>query len=194
MIGIDLVTNDRGKGGKVRNKRRLYLVILVGLSLTTLALNLFWFSSPEGVSQKETRSVASSNSPWPISFQQEELRDQGKGVSMGLKPSALDDMIFGFLAGRYAVRMNGDEISSIEFIFQNDGVAPQFVSNSLEFMEKYQGFFSKKAIKVQRWSRIQDGSHFVEDFRAFNSKGQEISSIRMILDANNGLVSLIVDN
>lgn len=82
--------------------------------------------------------------------------DLKQEVKLAEKPSLRDEMVFGFLQGKYGVKVSKGKIESIEFLNAMAGDKPLKIEDRAEFLQKYQGLFAKSFQQVSLQSQSED--------------------------------------
>lgn len=123
---------------------------VLSLSIASvLVMSLFfnqWLISGHDKVTVGNRSIASFNSPsaqdakWEHDLAQKlSQRDLQDRSQLADKPTVRDNLIFGYLQGKYGVKMNEGQVEAIEFIDAQAGEAPLAIEKKAEFLLDYKG-------------------------------------------------------
>jgi hypothetical protein len=76
-------------------------------------------------------------------------KDEAKSL-LAAKPTLKDELVFGFLEGKYRTRLNNNKIQSFEFTeAQTNSEQPLVIREKAEFLKIFKSVFSVNYVKVQ---------------------------------------------
>lgn len=125
---------------ELKNKR-----IAISASIISIAV-LVTIANSKLLSQKESHgrmiasvheTLTSSNSQWYQSLSKKLAKEPQRGLaSIGKTPSPMDQLRFGFLEGKYALRFEEGSLAEIEF-YKSSDMKPRIIANKEEFLNDY---------------------------------------------------------
>lgn len=69
-------------------------------------------------------------------------------ASLAEKPTLRDDLIFGYLEGKYGMKLAQGRIETLEFIDAQAGENPMKIGNKADFLKKYAEAFGREYVEV----------------------------------------------
>ena len=112
-------------------------IALVLFIMTGVNFSLFDDASHIDDSQRGIASIQNTVAPkWKKSLSQ---INKGMVSDVARKPSAVDDLSYGDLEGRYALKIRGGQVTSIEFAEQGE---PKALTDRTEFLQRHASVFA----------------------------------------------------
>lgn len=106
-----------------------------------------------------------------------------------LRPSTIDKLNFGLLAGEYSMKIDRGHITKIEFA-KAENTAPRLLGDRKEFLSEYAQAFVPGFKSVRKLASEQADKGFVENYEVISSKGS--STFKFHLDFDERFLSLDV--
>ena len=113
---------------------------------------------------------------------------------LGRRPSSIDSLQFGFLAGHYSLKYMGSHsnfIKSLKFV-KKQGVFPVLVSDRAKFLNTYASLWPVQFDKVLATKRQLTGETLYESYR-LQFKGQPVATVKFELDRLEHLLRLHIE-
>lgn len=141
---------------KAQEQKSVLVLSIASVLLMTVFLNQWLVQGPEGLSANNNRNVASFE---PASFAKDVKweHDLAKRLasdkstltaSLAEAPTLRDDLIFGYLEGKYGMKVGQGRIESLEFIDAQAGEHPMKISDKADFLIKYSEAFGMNYSEV----------------------------------------------
>ena len=102
------------------------------------------------------------------------------------KPTLKDELIFGFLEGKYKTHVVGSKIESFNFTDSQAGEQPLVIKEKGEFLKIFKSVFSVDYSKVQLQSR--EGNK--EVYKLISSANKDLGLAHFLLDSEGRVLSL----
>ncbi|XGC81814.1 hypothetical protein ACES2L_04880 [Bdellovibrio bacteriovorus] len=173
---------------KAQDRKAALVLSLASVLITTVFLNQ-WISAGTDSSLAEggSRNIASfepnafaKDIKWEHSLAKELAADKNKLTgSLAESPTVRDELIFGFLEGRYGMKLAQGRIETLEFIDAQAGEQPMAISDKVEFLNKYADAIGLKYAEV---SRVAQNSGPEEVYSLINDEKQIIGHARFTVD------------
>ena len=172
-------------------KAVLALSILSILMLSVLSNQMITNPSQEAAG----RGIASvgplssgSDVKWEHQLARELSQQRGLAAHLAVKPSLRDELIYGALEGRYAMRLDGDRVSSVEFIRNENSEEPLMVKDRGQLLTRYRAAFS---VPFQEVSLVET-QNSEEVWNLIGADKTIVGTARVHLDESGHLTSLTV--
>lgn len=116
-------------------------------------------------------------------------------VTFGKKPSIFDKFRFGFLEGKYSVRLDKGKLAEIEFALSSmHGDRPKYITDKEEFFAKYQDLFDLKDYKRSVIKNtISTTDEVVETYELLNSTSVALAEVQFQTDVFGRLLRMKVN-
>jgi hypothetical protein len=162
------------------------VIALISLVNQTLGLR--------GESTQSSRGIASSERF--VKYDQSQLQWQKKlakelalnterdVASLGHKPSAFEQLRFGFFEGKYAFQLEHGKIKAIDFVdsdFTND--RPKYINDKLGFLKQWKDQFSIGFNKVEKDSEGVDRELVRERYKLI-AGGETVGYVQFLSDVH----------
>lgn len=184
---------------KAQEQKSVLILSIASVLITTVFLNQWLANGPEAsFSANGSRTVASLESAnfakdvkWEQDLAKKMASDSSTlhSVKIAEDPTLRDELIFGFLEGKYGMKLTKGRIESLEFIDAQAGEHPMVIQDKAEFLVKYSEAFGQNYSEVslmqnsdaeQVYSLISSSKEIVGKAR-FNSDEQgRVQSIQFI--------------
>lgn len=125
---------------------------------------------------------------WEHRMARELSQQRGLAAHLAVKPSLRDDLIYGSLQGRYAMRLDGDRVSSLEFIRNERSDAPLAIRDRGALLTKYRAAF---AVPFQEVSLVKTEAS-EEVWNLIGSDKTIVGTAKVGLDGAGHMTSLSV--
>ncbi len=115
-------------------------------------------------------------------------------ATFGKKPSIFDKFRFGFLEGKYSVRLDEGKLAEIEFALSSmHGDRPKYITDKEEFFAKYQDLFDLKDYKRSVIKNtISTTDEVVETYELLNSTSVALAEVQFQTDVFGRLLRMKV--
>lgn len=151
---------------KAQEQKAVVILSIASVLLMTVFLNQWLVRSPDqGLVTDGNRGVASFE---PSSFAKDVKweHDLAKrmasekaltAASLAESPTLRDDLVFGFLEGKYGMKLAQGRIQSLEFIDAQAGDQPLKIEDKAEFLRKYSEAFGLQFAEVSLVAQADGG-------------------------------------
>lgn len=183
---------------KAQEQKSVLVLSIASVLITTVFLNQWLAQGPDAsMSANGSRNVASFDSAhfandvkWEQDLAKRMAGDKSlHAVKIAEDPTLRDELIFGFLEGKYGMKLAKGQIESLEFIDAQAGEQPMDIQDKADFLMKYSEAFGRNYSEVsltqnsageQVYSLISDNKVIVGKARfAFDTQGR-VQSIQFI--------------
>lgn len=156
---------------KAQEQKAVLVLSIASVLIMTVFLNQWLVRSPDqGVATTGNRGVASfapstfaKDVKWEHDLAKRMAREKSTvAASLAEAPTLRDELVFGFLEGKYGMKTVEGRIESLEFIDAQAGEQPMQIQDKAEFLKKYSEAF---------------GVQFAEVSLAQNSAGEQVYSL-----------------
>jgi len=169
---------------------------LVSVLIMTVFLNE-WIVKSQGQldgAAPGTRGIASVEDynaldeiRWEHELAQKLSQEKAAAKSLlAVKPTLKDELIFGFLEGKYKTRFVGSRIESFDFTGNHAGDEPLVIKEKGEFLTIFKSVFSVNYAKVRLESREAQS----ETYTLLGKSNQDLGQARFQLDSEGRVLSL----
>ena len=110
-------------------------------------------------------------------------------ASVGHKPSLIDKLAFGFLEGRYKVRLNAGKLSEIEFAGQE---APKKLGDAAAFIETNRELMPVAFDRSLKVGAVKSGLERLETYELVNRFSMPLAKVQLKLDSEGNLLTMRV--
>lgn len=117
-------------------------------------------------------------------------RDLGPNAKVGHKPSGLERLAFGYLEGKYAVRLHHGKLAEIE-ISDQTGQDAKAIDNTQAFLDSQRELLPdyERSIKVEA---ARENGENIETFQLVNQVSMPVAKVQFRLDGGGHLLSMRV--
>ncbi|WP_347356452.1 hypothetical protein [Bdellovibrio sp.] len=156
---------------KAQEQKAVLVLSIASVLIMTVFLNQWLVRGPDqGVAAAGNRGVASfepstfaKDVKWEHDLAKRMAREKfTAAASLAEAPTLRDELVFGFLEGKYGMKTVEGRIESLEFIDAQAGEHPMQIADKAEFLKKYSDAF---------------GVQFAEVSLAQNSSGEQVYSL-----------------
>ncbi|KYG62804.1 hypothetical protein AZI87_16140 [Bdellovibrio bacteriovorus] len=134
---------------KAQEQKAVLVLSIASVLIMSVFLNQWLVQGPETLTTNGNRGVASIESAalakdvkWEQDLAKKLASDKNAVAgSLAVAPTLRDELIFGFLEGRYGMKLAQGKIESLEFIDAQAGDQPMAISDKAEFLTKYSEAF-----------------------------------------------------
>lgn len=187
------------------NSRRLQHIVASGALAMTLfmvtAIN-FAISSFQNETPSQARGIASIHdtkdsvvAKWDNSFLKKLAnKNNRETASVSVAPTALDQLKFGLLEGKYAVKLEDGKVKEISFQEAiNESDRPKYINSKESFLLEYRAALGTDfQIASQVEQKVQDGK-IVEVYQLLGSKSDLVAKVKFVSDQFGRLLNLQVN-
>gem|GEM_PF-2929678 len=191
---------ERLKSLKVRfdlehAKIALSTSLLSVVILVTLA-NRNIMTSAAPVEVKQTRGIASvstGTSEVEDSLVRTLAKHDLDSQAMGRKPSSIEELAFGQLEGKYAVRMANGKLAELEFSdVTSQGDRPKHIDDRGSFIDSHRDLLPVSFDKSIKIDSVAQGETTVETYQLINEVSRPVANVEFKLDAAGRMLSMRV--
>ena len=166
----------------------LMLILALSLGLNSAIFNQT--EAEQGV--QNSRAIASIDPVFKVSWEKKALEvlentDEREIASMGKEPSAIDQLAFGALAGKYAIRMEAGRLSEIHISSSDQ---PKYLGDREKFILKHLSLFGYNTAHVERSYKNAQLDGQIEEYSITSHQDQ--SQVEFRLDKEGRLISMKV--
>ncbi|UXR65049.1 hypothetical protein EZJ49_02140 [Bdellovibrio bacteriovorus] len=156
---------------KAQEQKAVLVLSIASVLIMTVFLNQWLVRGPDqGAAAAGNRGVASfepssfaKDVKWEHDLAKRMAREKSTvAASLAEAPTLRDELVFGFLEGKYGMKTVEGRIESLEFIDAQAGEQPMQITDKAEFLKKYSDAF---------------GVQFAEVSLAQNSTGEQVYSL-----------------
>lgn len=129
---------------KVQEQKAILMLSIASVLVMTVFLNQWLVQGPaSSLSHDANRNVASfepATFAKDVKWEHHLAKELSKTKVIGQlaeSPTLRDELIFGFLEGKYGMKLESGRIESLEFIDAQAGEQPLQISDKAEFLAKY---------------------------------------------------------
>lgn len=144
---------------RVQEQKAILVLSIASVVLMTVFVNQWMIDNAEhNLASRigsQNRQVASFDKgsierdiKWEHSLAQELNSNDSLQAHLAEKPSVRDQLIFGYLQGKYGMKLSDQRISSLEFIDAQAGEYPMVIADRVSFLKKYSAAFGRKYVEV----------------------------------------------
>lgn len=139
---------------KTQERKAVAALSIASVLIMTVFLNQWVNSGPDSLANDGNRNIASYSPATVVKDVQWEHALAKTFASKDVKgqiaesPTLRDDLVFGYLEGKYGVKMAQGRIEALEFIDAQAGDQPLAIENKVEFLKKYASAFGYKFSEV----------------------------------------------
>lgn len=133
---------------KAQEQKAVLILSIASVLITTVFINQWLAGSNSLSSVSGSRNVASIDSSFVKDVKWEHdlakrfaLDRESVTANIAETPTLRDELVFGFLEGKYGMKLSQGRIKSLEFIDAQAGEQPMAIANKEEFLTKYSEAF-----------------------------------------------------
>lgn len=176
---------------RVQEQKAVLMLSIASVLVMTVFLNQWLVQSPaSSLTTDGNRNVASfepATFAKDVKWEQHLAKEFSKSKVSGQlaeAPTLRDELIFGFLEGKYGMKLASGRISSLEFIDAQAGERPLAIGDKADFLAKYAEAFGLKYSTVSPKADAQDTYNLID------SDKRIVATAHFVLD-DEGRVSSI---
>lgn len=155
---------------KAQEQKAVLILSIASVLIMTVFLNQWvvqGLSSSSSVNGNRNVASFDSSSVKDVKWEHDLAKRFASGkesisASLAEVPTLRDDLVFGFLEGKYGMKLSQGRIRSLEFIDAQAGEQPMAISDKADFLTKYSEAF---------------GLNFSEASLAKNSNGEQVYTL-----------------
>lgn len=204
VVELRLKTNLlSNKASLSTTSRRLSNVVASGLTATVLfgvTLVNYNLSQNESNASTPSRGIASiapdhitDISQWDSSLLKKMAeKAERKMASFATKATALEQLRFGVLEGKYAIRLNEGKVTEINYqeMAQGSGDRPKYIESKDEFLNEFKDVVKPEFTAANLVSEKIENGNIVEVYRLVGSKSSPVAEAHFVSDQYGRLMSL----
>lgn len=183
---------------KAQEQKSVLVLSIASVLLMTVFLNQWLVRSPgDGIVNGANRGVASfepssfaNDVKWEHDLASRMAKDTSSfSASLGETPTLRDDLVFGFLEGKYGMKLSQNQIESLEFIDAQAGEQPMQIADKADFLRKYSEAFgmgfaevslSENTSTSQVYSLIDESKQIVGKAQFMTDEQGRVQAINFI--------------
>ena len=172
---------------RLQEKKSIAAVSMLSVLVVSMFLNQ-WLTSTEELTfaTGHARNVASYDTSlvlkdmkWEQELAKKLSEDKSaSGVVLSEAPDLRDELLFGYLEGKYGMKLANGQIQSLEFIDAQAGDKALQIADRAEFLQKYAAATGIPYVEVGAASSADD----LQEFSLIDSKKQIIGRAQFKLD------------
>ncbi len=192
------MTNNKIKKSLILHEKK-FIVSLSILSILAVVgiFNRGTFSNTQDVAANE------SNSRQPANFslgttnledsmaKELSLKSLDQNSQLGQDPSKVEQLTFGLLEGKYAVRLKDGKLNALEFSPTSD--QPKLLPNLEKFISENKEILPVYFQSVQRTQNIQLNQENVQKFSLIGAARRQMAEVEFHLDSLGRLISMKIN-
>lgn len=142
---------------KAQEQKAVLILSIASVLIMTVFLNQWLMQGPDSsLTSGGSRNVASfqpatfaKDVKWEHDLAKKLASDKSTlSASLGEAPTLRDELIFGYLEGKYGMKLAQGRIESLEFIDAQAGEHPMMINDKAEFLAKYSEAFGLNYAEV----------------------------------------------
>ena len=142
---------------KAQEQKAVLVLSIASVLLMTVFVNQWLVDSSEsGIGARGNRQIASfepavfaRDVKWEHEIAKKLSSEKSSLMaSLAEKPTLRDDLIFGYLEGKYGMKLAQGRIETLEFIDAQAGENPMKIVNKADFLKKYADAFGRGYVEV----------------------------------------------
>ncbi|KHD89338.1 MAG: hypothetical protein OM95_04220 [Bdellovibrio sp. ArHS] len=134
---------------KAQEQKAVLVLSIASVLIMSVFLNQWLVQGPETLTTNGNRGVASVEAAalakdvkWEQDLAKKLASDKNAlSANLAVAPTLRDELIFGYLEGRYGMKLAQGRIESLEFIDAQAGDQPMAIADKAEFLTKYADAF-----------------------------------------------------
>lgn len=142
-------TMKKSVQSKVQEQKSMLILSIASVLILAVFMNQWLVTSPQALETSGNRQLASfgpaafaKDVQWEHDLARKMASDQSSiQSSLAEAPTLRDELIFGFLEGKYGMKLSEGKITSLEFIDAQAGEQPMEISDKSSFLNKYSQAF-----------------------------------------------------
>jgi hypothetical protein len=118
---------------------------------------------------------------------------ESRSAMSAVKPTIKDELVFGFLEGKYKTQMVNAKIEGFAFSDAQAGDQPLVIKEKAEFLKIFKSVFSidfAKVVKVAKVQRLETREASQELYRLLNASNKDLGQALFQLDEQGRVLSL----
>lgn len=149
---------------KMQEQKAVLMLSIASVLVVTVFLNQYISQGPVSVGGDANRNVASfepatfaKDVKWEHHLAKELSSDLKTTAQLAETPTVRDELIFGFLEGKYGMKLASGRIQSLEFIDAQAGEQPLAIDDKASFLNKFADAFGLKFTSVSPKASAVEG-------------------------------------
>ncbi len=179
---------------KAQDQKAVLSLSIASVLLVSLLLNQWLVGgNNQAANSSGSRQIASFNDnfaqdvKWEHDFAKElSQKDLQVSAKLAERPTVRDDLVFGFLQGKYGMKLTKGHIESLEFIDAQAGEQPMSIENKDNFLMSYRDAFGLDFRQVS----VTEKNASEEIYSLFSDNKIIVGSARFALDDQGRVVSV----
>jgi len=171
---------------KAQEQKAVLILSIASILLMTVFINQWLVDNAHhSLEGHGTRRVASfepavfaRDVKWEHELAKRLNGDSAFAANLAERPTVRDELIFGFLEGKYGMKTTQGRIESLEFIDAQAGEHPMAISDKAQFLKKYSEAFGGNYEDVS----ADQKSATEQSFNLINSSKTIVGQARFVLD------------
>lgn len=163
---------------KAQEQKAVLILSIASVLIMTVFLNQWLVQGPDALTTNGNRNVASfepaafaKDVKWEHDLAKRLASDKSTlSASLAETPTLRDELIFGYLEGKYGMKLAQGRIQSLEFIDAQAGEHPMTITDKADFLMKYSEAFGMKYNAVSMAQNSESG----EEIYTLVGSGKEI--------------------
>lgn len=163
---------------KAQEQKAILVLSIASVLIMTVFLNQWLAQGPDSLTNDGKRNVASfepaafaKDVKWEHDLAKRLASDKSTlSASLAESPTLRDELIFGYLEGKYGMKLAQGRIESLEFIDAQAGEHPMTITDKADFLMKYSEAFGMNYSEVSLAQNAAEG----EEVYTLVGSGKEI--------------------
>lgn len=180
---------------RVQEQKAVLMLSIASVLVMTVFLNQWLTQAPSDNLSNGNRNIASfehatfaKDVKWEQQLAKKLSRDLKAPARLAETPTLRDDLIFGFLEGKYGMKLADGQIQSLEFISAQAGEQPLTIADKAQFLKDYAEAFGLKYTAVSLKDETDGGSVY----NLIDSSKQIVATAHFTADHEGRVISLSV--
>ncbi|MNK07453.1 hypothetical protein D3C87_253670 [compost metagenome] len=182
---------------KAQEQKAALVVSLASVFLVAVFLNQWLVGgNSQDASAQGNRGIASfqpTKLTQDVKWEQELAKKlssdaSAKALALGEKPTVRDDLIFGYLEGKYGMKVMQGRIHSLEFIDAQAGEQPLAIADKRQFLTDYSGAFGVPYSEVS----LKESSDQEQVFNLIGSDKTIVGQAHFAIDESGRVLAVTI--
>jgi|GEM_PF-1192143 len=181
---------------KAQEQKAVLILSIASVLIMTVFLNQWLVQGPDALNGQGNRNVASvepaafaKDIKWEQDLAKRLATDKSRiSANLAVTPTVRDELIFGYLEGKYGMKLAQGRIESLEFIDAQAGEQPMAINDKKDFLTRYSEAFGFKYDEV---SLAQSSAAPGEEVYTLIGDGNEIVGRAHFVTDSQGRVQAI---
>lgn len=180
---------------KAQEQKSVLILSIASVLIMTVFLNQWLAQGPDsGLAAGNNRNIASfepttftKDIKWEQELAKKLAADKSASITkIAEAPTLRDELIFGFLEGKYGMKLSKGKIESLEFIDAQAGEQPMSISDKSDFLMKYSEAFGQSYSEVS----LAQGTANEQVYSLINNSKEIVGKATFTLDEQGRVQSL----